>query len=105
MYVSLYVYQELFAIRSAFGILQAGMGKKVIIDVTELGRKGGKARAANLSSRELRAAGRAAINARWEQYYRDHPEKLKERKEREARKTGKVGRPPKTKVKRKKSVD
>jgi hypothetical protein len=48
---------------------------------------------------------RAGATARWEQYYRDHPEKLKARKEREARKTGKVGRPPKAKGKRKKSVD
>ena len=41
---------------------------------------------------------RAGATARWEQYYRDHPEKLKERQEREARKTGKVGRPPKPKA-------
>jgi hypothetical protein len=39
---------------------------------------------------------RAGVKARWEQYYRDHPEKFKARKEREARKTGKVGRPRKT---------
>lgn len=71
------------------------MGKKVTIDVTELGRRGGKARAANLSERELSTAGKAAVSARWEQYYRDHPEKLKARKEREARKTGQVGRPRK----------
>lgn len=64
------------------------MGKKVkvtrIVDVTELGRAGGRARAANLSPEELSQAGRAAIKARWDQYYRDHPEKLKERKLREA---------------------
>jgi hypothetical protein len=76
------------------------MGRKVTIDVTESGRKGGKARAANLSAAELTAGARAAATARWEQYYRDHPEKLKARKEREARKTGKIGRPPKAKGKK-----
>ena len=78
------------------------MGRKVriIVDVTELGRKGGTARAANLSARELSAAGKAAVTARWAQYYRDHPEKLKARQEREARKTGKIGRPPKAKGKK-----
>jgi hypothetical protein len=53
------------------------MGTKVEIDVTELGRKGGHARAAALGSRKLRAAGRKAANARWEKYYREHPEKRK----------------------------
>jgi hypothetical protein len=75
------------------------MGRKVkiIVDVTKLGALGGKARAANLSGKELTASARAAANARWEQYYREHPEKLKARKEREARKTGKIGRPRKLK--------
>jgi len=41
------------------------MGKKVVIDVTELGKRGGKARAANLSVEELSAAGRKAAQARW----------------------------------------
>ena len=61
-----------------------------------LGRRGGKARAASLSPKELSEQARKAIDARWERYYRDHPEKLKERREREARKTGKVGRPRNT---------
>ena len=76
------------------------MGRKVriTVDVTEIGRRGGQARAANLTDKELKAASKAAATARWEQYYRDHPEKLKERQEREARKTGKVGRPPKPKA-------
>jgi hypothetical protein len=43
---------------------------------------------------------RAGATARWEQYYRDHPEKLKERKKREARKTSRVGRPRKAKGKK-----
>ena len=73
------------------------MGRKVTIDVTESGRKGGKARARNLSAEELTAGARTAVKARWEKYYRDHPDKLKARKEREARKTGKIGRPTKAK--------
>jgi hypothetical protein len=69
------------------------MGRKVkiIVDVTELGSLGGKARARNLSAEELTAGARTAANARWQQYYRDNPEKLKERKERDARKTGEAG--------------
>jgi hypothetical protein len=73
------------------------MGRKVTIDVTESGRKGGLTRAANLTDKELAEGARIASKARWEQYYKDHPDKLKARKEREARKTGKVGRPPKKK--------
>jgi hypothetical protein len=65
-----------------------------------LGRRGGKARAASLSPEELSEQARKAIDARWEQYYRAHPDKLKARQEREARKTGKVGRPPKAKGKK-----
>lgn len=55
------------------------MGKTITItlDVTELGRKGGKARAANLGPKKLRAASRKAANARWEKYYREHPDKQK----------------------------
>ena len=78
------------------------MGRKVkiIVDVTELGRKGGQARAANLSAKERAEGSRIASKARWEQYYQDDPEKLEARKEREVRKTGKVGRPPKAKGKK-----
>ena len=65
------------------------MGKKVkivrIVDVTELGRAGGHARAANLSPTELSDAGRKAVAARWDAYYRDHPEKLNAKLEREAK--------------------
>ena len=60
-------------------ILKGAMGKKVtvVFDVTELGRKGGRARAAALGPKKLRAAGRKAANARWEKYYQEHPEKVK----------------------------
>ena len=65
------------------------MGKKVqivhTVDVTELGRAGGLATAANRTAAERKAASRAAITARWEAYYRDHPEKLKAKLEREAK--------------------
>jgi hypothetical protein len=57
------------------------VGKKVrivqIVDGAELGRSGGKARAANLSAEEVSEAGRKAVQARWAAYYRMHPEKLK----------------------------
>lgn len=48
-----------------------------LIDTAKIGRKGGKARAANLSSEELAAASRKAADARWAAYYKAHPEKLK----------------------------
>lgn len=65
---------------------QACMGKKVkiTVDVTELGRKGGQARAAAMSAEEMSEAGRTAVNARWDEYYRQHPEKLAERQNRDA---------------------
>jgi len=59
------------------------MGKKVkvtitrIFDVTEMGRAGGRATAAKRTPEERREAARKAVAARWEQCYRDHPEKLK----------------------------
>ena len=83
-------------------ILEGKMGRKVkiIVDVTKLGSLGGKARARKLSAEELSAGARTAVNARWEKYYRDHPDKLKARKEREARKAGKMGRRPRVKKKK-----
>jgi hypothetical protein len=60
------------------------MGKKVTIDVTEIGRKGGQARIANMTAAELSKASSKASNARWEEYYRLNPQKLEERKRREA---------------------
>ena len=67
------------------------MGKKIKIDVTELGRAGGHARAANLSEAELSAAGSKAIKARWDAYYKEHPEKLKAKLEREKKTAKKKG--------------
>ena len=49
----------------------------VTVDITDLPSMGGKARAASLSAEELSAAGSKAIKARWEAYYKLHPEKLK----------------------------
>jgi hypothetical protein len=51
-----------------------------------LGRKGGKARAITHSAEELSEAGKAAIKARWDAYYRLHPEKLKAKLARQAKK-------------------
>jgi hypothetical protein len=64
------------------------MGKKItrVIDVTEMGRAGGKAAAANRSPEERQQVGRTAAAARWKAYYKAHPEKLKAKQEREARK-------------------
>ena len=60
------------------------MGKKItrIIDVTELGRAGGKATAARRTAKERKAASVVAIRARWDAYYAAHPEKLKAKLER-----------------------
>jgi len=69
------------------------MGKKVrvtrIVDVTEMGRKGGHARAAALSPEQRKAAARKAIEARWEAYYKAHPEKRKTARTGASRKKGK----------------
>jgi len=67
------------------------MGKKIrlTVDVEELGRKGGLATASNRTSAERKAASSKAIRARWEKYYREHPEKLKARKDRDAKKARK----------------
>ena len=75
------------------------MGKRkitILVDPVEIGSKGGTARAANLSAKQLSDSASDAANARWEAYYAAHPEKLQARLEREAKK-GKVkrGRPPK----------
>jgi hypothetical protein len=77
------------------------MGRKVklIVDVTELGRLGGRATAANRSPDQREAAARKAVKARWEAYYAASPEKLQAKLEREARKgTRKRGRPPNKKT-------
>jgi hypothetical protein len=76
------------------------LGLVTLVDTKKIGAKGGKARAANLSAKELSESARTAVNARWEKYYREHPEKLKARREREGRKTGKVRRLPNAKVKK-----
>ena len=46
------------------------MGKKItrVIDVTEMGRKGGAATAASRTPEERSEAARKAIQARWEKY-------------------------------------
>ena len=71
-----------------------------LVDTRKIGAKGGKNSRKYMDADEASALGKNAVNARWKQYYREHPEKLKARQEREARKTGKVGRPPKAKEKK-----
>jgi hypothetical protein len=70
------------------------MGKKIrlVIDVEELGRKGGLATAANRTPAERKAAAVTAIRARWDAYFKAHPEKLKAKLEREAKKRRQRGR-------------
>jgi hypothetical protein len=48
-----------------------------MIDTAKIGRKGGNARAANLSDEELSESASAAARARWAAYYKLHPDKLK----------------------------
>jgi len=42
-----------------------------------MGKKGGAARAANLTARQRSASASEAARARWAAYYKLHPEKLK----------------------------
>jgi hypothetical protein len=60
---------EINSARHAKRCILLAMGKKVkvvrIVDVTEMGRAGGKARAANLGADGLSAAGKHAAAARW----------------------------------------
>jgi hypothetical protein len=52
-----------------------GRKVKVTVDVTELGRLGGAATAANRTPEERQKAAKKAIKARWDAYYAAHPEK------------------------------
>lgn len=61
------------------------------VDTAKIGRQGGNARAANLTAKERSASASAAAKARWDTYYKLHPEKLKAKKER-AKKTAKKKR-------------
>jgi len=48
-----------------------------LIDTAEIGRKGGEARARNLTPKQRSQAARQAVQARWDRYYAEHPEKRK----------------------------
>lgn len=71
------------------------MGKEEIIReyMATIGALGGSKKVkkgfGKASAKERSAAGKKGMKARWEQYYRDHPEKLKERRAREKAKGGK----------------
>jgi hypothetical protein len=67
------------------------MGRKVVVDVTEIGRLGGQATAANRTAKERLDASRKAIKARWDAYYVAHPEKLKAKRERAQAAEGESG--------------
>ena len=66
------------------------MGKKVrfTIDVTEAGRAGGRATAANRTPKERTMVAREAARARWDAYYKAHPEKKKTARTAASRKKG-----------------
>jgi hypothetical protein len=57
------------------------MGRKIqvtmTVDVDKLSRAGGLARAAALSPEKRKEAARKAVQARWDRYYAEHPEKRK----------------------------
>jgi hypothetical protein len=57
------------------------MGRKIqvtmTVDVDKLSRAGGLARAAALSPEARTEAARKAVQARWDRYYAEHPEKRK----------------------------
>ena len=57
--------------------------KRKLIDLVEIGSKGGRARAKSLSTLDLQESGQSEAKARWDAYYRLHPEKLQAKKERE----------------------
>jgi hypothetical protein len=61
------------------------LNKRTLIDPVEIGSKGGRARAERLSTLELQESGRRAAKARWDAYYRIHPEMLQAKKVREAK--------------------
>jgi hypothetical protein len=49
----------------------------ITVDTAELGRRGGHARAASLTAKQRRNSASDAARARWDAYYRLHPDKLK----------------------------
>lgn len=46
----------------------AATKKGTLVDVSKIGKKGGKARAANMTDKERSESARAAVNVRWEKY-------------------------------------
>ena len=55
------------------------MGRKITItvDVDKLSRAGGHARAASMTPEARTESARKAVQARWDRYYAEHPEKRK----------------------------
>ena len=60
----------------------ANKAKFVKINTTASGRLGGTARAAKLTQTQLQAAARKANKAKWDKYYREHPEKIRPKRKR-----------------------
>lgn len=70
----------------------------VTIDTAALGRKGGRARAKNLSGKQLSESARNAVNARWDQWLKDNPDKAAEALARRAKRAGIVKKKAKKKA-------
>ena len=75
---------QMLATGRHLGVYFSSMGKKVrvvrVIDVTEMGRAGGRARAANLSAEELSAIGKAAAEKRWRGHVAKRPASSRKKK-------------------------
>jgi hypothetical protein len=74
---------------------QLAMGRKVKVvrtidvdDLAKMGRLGGRATAKNRTPTERKEAARKAIKARWDAYYKAHPEKKKTARTGASRKRG-----------------
>jgi hypothetical protein len=67
------------------------MGRKITItiDVDKLSRAGGHARAASMTPEARSESARNAVQARWDAYYKAHPEKKKTARTGASRKKGK----------------
>jgi len=54
------------------------------MDHSDVARKGGENSRKNLSAVQKRYLGKKAARARWEKYYREHPEKRKKKAKKRA---------------------
>lgn len=60
------------------------MADPLVVTVADAGKKGGAARAANLTPKQRAAAAKKANRARWLKYYQEHPERVRPKRKRKA---------------------